>query len=44
MEVGDAAMLRDLMTWMMWRVSVGKLVTSSLKRRTRQELSNYIEK
>ncbi len=33
-DVGDAAVLGDWMTWMMWRVSVGKPVTGSLERQT----------
>jgi hypothetical protein len=41
-EVSNAAMLGDWMMWMMWRVSVGKPVTGSLERGTRQEPSNYI--
>jgi hypothetical protein len=43
-EVGDAAMLGDGMTQMMWRVSVGKPVRSSLKTQMRQAPSNYIGK
>ncbi len=34
-EVGNAAVLRDWMRWMMWRVSVGKPVMGSLERQTR---------
>jgi hypothetical protein len=41
-EVDNAAVLGDWVSQMMWRVSVGKLVMGSLKRQTRQELSNYI--
>jgi hypothetical protein len=43
-EVGNAAMLGNWMSRMLWRVSVGKPVTGSLKRQTRQEPSNYIGK
>jgi hypothetical protein len=41
-EVSNAAMLGDWMTWIMWRVSVRKPVMGSLKRGRRQDPSNYI--
>jgi hypothetical protein len=41
-EVGNAAMLGNWMSWMMWRVSVGKPVTDILERWTRQVPTNYI--
>jgi hypothetical protein len=43
-EVGNAAMLGNWMSRMMWRVSVGKPVMDSLERQTRQVPSNYIGK
>jgi hypothetical protein len=43
-KAGDAAMLGKSMSRMMWRVSVEKLVTDSLKRRTRLVPNNYIGK
>jgi hypothetical protein len=43
-EVGNAAMLGNLMLWMMWRVSVGKPVSDSLKSQTRQVPGNFIGK
>jgi hypothetical protein len=35
-EVGNAAMLGDWMSQMMWRVSVGKLMMGSLEGQRRQ--------
>jgi hypothetical protein len=41
-EIGDAAMLGNWMSRMMWRVSVGRPVMDSLKKWARQVPSNYI--